>query len=50
MDLSTRGRKRRVNYLAQNILAYNVCPETLDKEGMDYLIDNRSLTNEVSVF
>ena len=37
MELSIRERRRRVIMASKNILASNVCPKTLDKDGMDYL-------------
>ena len=37
MDLSIRETRRRVIMASKNILASNVCPKTLEKDGMDYL-------------
>jgi hypothetical protein len=36
MDLSIRERRRRVIMASQHVLASNVCPKTLEKDGMDY--------------
>ena len=35
---------------SQPILASNVCPKTLEKDGMDYLKNNISLAKDVSVY
>ena len=36
--------------VSQHILASNVCPKTLEKDGMDYLNNNISLSKDVSVY
>ena len=35
---------------AQHILASNICPKTLEKDGMDYFKKNLSLAKDVSVY
>lgn len=35
---------------SQHVLASNVCPKTLEKDGMDYLKKNLSLAKDVSVY
>ena len=37
MDLAIRGRRFRLSKAAQHILAHNACPNTLEKDGIDYL-------------
>ena len=36
MDLIVREKRRRVMTASKNIFATNVCPKTLEKDGMDY--------------
>ena len=36
MELSIKERRRRVIMASKNIIAINVCPKTLEKDGMDY--------------
>ena len=51
MDLSnSRCRKNRVNAAAQKILAYNVCSKELQEKGMNYLVGNTNLANDLAVF
>ena len=50
MDLTIRDRRKRVIMASQNILASNVCPKPLEKDGMDYLKNNISLAKDVSAY
>lgn len=42
-------QRKGVNDVAHNILPYNLFPTALNNDGTGYLIDNRSLTDDVSV-
>ena len=50
IDLGIICRRRRVNEPAYTILAHNVCPKNLEKEGIGYLNDNISLAGDVSAY
>ena len=43
MDLTIRDRRKRIIMTSQHILASNVCPKTLEKDGIDYLKNNINL-------
>ena len=50
MDLGITSRRRRVVEAAQNILAHNVCPKTLENDGIGYLKNNIILAKDVPVY
>ena len=50
MDLTIGDRRKRAITASQHILASNVCPKTLEKDGMDYLKKYISLGKDMSIY
>lgn len=50
MDLGIIFKRRRVNDEEHNILVHIACSKTLENDRIGYLIDNTSLSKDVSVY
>ena len=49
-NLCCRIRQKRVNSFAQKVIAQVVCEKSLKEKGMAYLVNNKTLANDVEIF
>ena len=49
MSATNRIRRNRVNDMTQTIVAANVCKSALKENCMDYLVNNKSMANDLVI-